>query len=198
MEGAPSYEFTFEQKKHLGPEEQTALIKTFINYDKNKDATMDCSELKNILIDLGNRKITDEEVKKMLDENDKDGSGRLEWSEFLDMMIKMKGSDSAKFGTVIEGSRGAVAQIEGSHGGTHSYSIEERSSFSRLINELLKDDEDCKERIPMNTEDDTLFHVFDNGILLCKLLMLIDENCIDTRAINRQANMNVYQCKENL
>jgi hypothetical protein len=27
--------------------------------------------------------------------------------------------------------------------------------------------------------------VFDNGILLCKLLMLIDENCIDSRAMNR-------------
>lgn len=38
----------------------------------------------------------------------------------------------------------------------------------------------------MNTEDDTFFHVFDNGILLCKLLLNIDENCIDVRALNRQ------------
>lgn len=50
----------------------------------------------------------------------------------------------------------------------------------------------------MNTEDDSLFHVFDNGILLCKLLLQIDSGCIDERALNRMANMNVYQVKENL
>jgi hypothetical protein len=50
----------------------------------------------------------------------------------------------------------------------------------------------------MNSEDDTLFHVFDTGILLCKLLLHIDENCIDLRALNKQKNMNVYQIKENL
>ena len=113
-------------------------------------------------------------------------------------MIKMKGSDASKFGTITEGKDGAVAKIEGSHGGTHSYSLEERTTYAKMVNEILKKDEDCKERIPMNSEDDTLFHVFDNGILLCKLLMNIDENCIDLRALNRQQNMNVYQIKENL
>lgn len=34
--------------------------------------------------------------------------------------------------------------------------------------------------------------------MLCKLMLKIDENVIDTRAINRMQNMNVYQVKENL
>jgi hypothetical protein len=67
-----------------------------------------------------------------------------------------------------------------------------------MINLILENDEDCTERLPMNCEDDSLFHVFDNGILLCKLLLQIDSECLDPRAINRQANMNVYQIKENL
>jgi len=113
-------------------------------------------------------------------------------------MGKLKGEDSGKFGTIVEGKHGSVAKIEGAHGGTHSYSIEERGTFGRLINELLKNDDDCKDRLPMKTEDDSLFHSFDNGVLLCKLLMLIDPNCIDTRALNRMQNMNVYQVKENL
>jgi hypothetical protein len=50
----------------------------------------------------------------------------------------------------------------------------------------------------MNADDDSLFHVFDNGVLLCKLLLQIDSNIIDTRTINRKANMNVYEVKENL
>mgnify|MGYP000946935644 CR=1 FL=1 len=110
------------------------------------------------------------------------------------MMGKMQAQDAGKFGTVV----GGVAKVEGAHGGTHSYSVEERGTFARVINHMLRDDEDLKDRLPMNGEDDTLFHVFDNGIALCKILMKIDENCIDTRAINRQANMNVYQVKENL
>jgi len=55
-----------DQKKNLGPEEQSQLIKAFNNYDLNKDGTMDEKEFKNILIDLGHRKILDEQVKTML------------------------------------------------------------------------------------------------------------------------------------
>jgi Ca2+-binding EF-hand superfamily protein len=80
------YELTFEQKKNLGPEEQTALIKAFKHYDLNGDGVMDESEFKNIMIDLGYRKITDEEVKKILDEHDVNRDGVLEWTEFVDMM----------------------------------------------------------------------------------------------------------------
>ena len=51
----------------LGPQDQSSLIRAFKNYDKNSDGTMDQNEFKNIMIDLGYRKITDEKVKEMLD-----------------------------------------------------------------------------------------------------------------------------------
>ena len=86
------------------------------------------------------------------------------------MMIAMKGSDSSKFGNLVETAAGAVAQIEGDNA-THSYSIEERTSFANLINHELGHDEDLKDRLPMNTETDDLFHAFDNGVLMCKLLL---------------------------
>jgi Ca2+-binding EF-hand superfamily protein len=73
MEGAKpeiNYDFTFDQKKNLGPQEQTQLIKVFRNYDTNKDGVMDQGEFKNIMIDLGHRKITDTECKTMLDKFD--------------------------------------------------------------------------------------------------------------------------------
>ena len=171
------------------------MIKAFNNYDKNKDGVMDQSEFKNIMVDIGHRKITDEDVAKMLAAYDQDKDGVISWAEFVDMMGKMKGEDEEKFGKVNEK---GMAAVEGEHGGKHSYSIEERGMFARLINENLKDDEDVKDRIPINTEDDSLFHMFDNGLALCKLMMLIDPECIDSRAMNRQQNMNVYQVKENL
>jgi Ca2+-binding EF-hand superfamily protein len=64
-------EFTFDQKKVLNPQEMTALVKAFRNYDVNNDAVMDEKEFKNIMIDLGYRKITDEKVAEMLNREDK-------------------------------------------------------------------------------------------------------------------------------
>lgn len=182
-----SYELTFDQKKNLTPQEQTAMIKTFNHYDLNKDGKMDEKEFKNILVDLGYRKITDEKVKEMLDENDASQDGFLQWNEFVDMMIKMKGNDDGRFGAIVESKDGkAIAVITSEGGGTHAYSIEERTTFAKMINHLLSEDEDLKEFMPMNTEDDTLFHSFTNGILLCKLVKKIDPDSIDDRAINKQ------------
>lgn len=65
-----SYEFTVEQRKNLDPEEQQTFIRAFKNYDKNHDGHMDESEFKNIMIDIGMRKITDDEVKAMLGDHD--------------------------------------------------------------------------------------------------------------------------------
>ena len=65
-----SLEFTFDHKKVLKPQDQSALIRAFKNYDKNGDGVMDESEFKNIMIDLGYRKITDEKVKEMLADHD--------------------------------------------------------------------------------------------------------------------------------
>jgi plastin-1 len=189
-----SREFTFDQKKVLTPQDQSACIRSFAAYDKNSDNTMDEAEFKNIMVDLGYRKITDEKVAEMLAAQDKNKDGVISWEEFVNMMVAMKGSDDGKFGTIVDGK----AQITGEHGGTHTYSIEERTTFAKMINLILKDDADCKDRLPMNVNDESLFHVFDNGILLCKLLLTIDSGCLDERALNRQNNANIYQVKENL
>lgn len=40
MEGGFKYEFSNEDKKVLGPEQKTELVKMFKTYDKNGDGTM--------------------------------------------------------------------------------------------------------------------------------------------------------------
>jgi hypothetical protein len=74
----------------------------------------------------------------------------------------------------------------GADGSLSTYSLEERATFARVINEILKEDTDVQDRLPMNTEDDSLFHVFDNGIMMCKLLLECDPECLDARALNKQ------------
>lgn len=62
------YVFSLEQKKTLTPSDQTTFLKAFKAYDLNGDGTIDEKEFKNIMINMGFRKITDEECKKMLSE----------------------------------------------------------------------------------------------------------------------------------
>jgi hypothetical protein len=100
----------------------------------------------------------------------------------------MKVTDANKFGAIT----GDSARIENKDGGAHTYSIEERTTFSKLINLYMKDDADLKDRIPMNVDDESLFHVFDNGVLMCKLIRDIDADAIDDRVINKQNSINIY------
>ena len=63
---------------------------------------------------------------------------------------------------------------------------------------MLKQDEDVKEVIPINPESDDLFHVMEDGIVLCKLINQAQDHTIDMRAVNMKKNMNIYMVKENL
>ena len=47
------------------------------------------------------------------------------------------------------------------HGGTHSYLIEERIGFTKVINDVLKDDESLAGMIPINPENDDIFSSMD-------------------------------------
>lgn len=91
-----------------------------------------------------------------------------------------------------------MTQSVGESGFTHSYLVEERICFAKLLNEFLKEDEDCKEFLPINPENDDLFHCMETGVALSKLVNLAVENTIDMRAVNRKKNLNIYQTKENL
>ena len=44
-------------------------------------------EFKNVLIDLGRRDVTDEQVKEMLNEADENKDGVLQWTEFIEVFI---------------------------------------------------------------------------------------------------------------
>ena len=124
----------------------------------------------------------------MLAKHDKNNDGVISWTEFLIMMIAMKGDQGDKFGKMV----GDKASLETAGGGKHTYSAEEVATFANMVNLTLEKDEDCQDYLPIKTEGDDLFHVFDDGIVLCKLIMAIDPECIDRRAMNIAKNLNAY------
>ena len=59
----------------------------FKAYDKNKDGTMDSGEFKQVLIDLGKREITEEQVQAAIKSVDRNNDHLINWTEFLEVTI---------------------------------------------------------------------------------------------------------------
>ena len=72
------------------------FINSFNHYDTNKDSNMDASEFKSLMMDIGQVKRTGENptaaVKKLLDKYDQNKDGQIQWNEFVDMMVALRGS----------------------------------------------------------------------------------------------------------
>ena len=61
------------------------LQHAFKLYDTDKNGTMDATEFKTVLKDLGKRDVTDEQVKGLLAEVDKNNDSVINWNEFLEV-----------------------------------------------------------------------------------------------------------------
>ena len=55
-----------------------------------------------------------------------------------------------------------------------------------------------KDIIPINPENDDIFHALEDGVILSKLINAGAEDTVDFRAVNMKKNLNIYQVKENL
>lgn len=108
------------------------------------------------------------------------------------MMVGLIKTDATKFGTIVELKGEKINQLTNVHGGQHFYALEEVATFAKIFNHVLADDADCEGRIPIDPEDTSLFYAVDNGIIMCKMLRSIDEDCIMDSAINKGQDLNVY------
>lgn len=57
-------------------------------YDTDKNGTMDASEFKQVLKDLGKRDVTDEQVKSLMEEVDRNKDNTICWNEFLEVNLE--------------------------------------------------------------------------------------------------------------
>ena len=79
-------EFTILMGKHLKEKDSEVELKAAFNFfDIDRDGFITAPELRVVLRKLG-EKMTDEEIDDIVKEGDKDGDGRINYQEFLDIM----------------------------------------------------------------------------------------------------------------
>lgn len=175
------------------------LKEIFDQIDHNGDGHLNTEELRNGLL---NAKVADDAtVEAILLEADYNNDGSVDKSEFLKAMKRAdkKGSNQALHKLVV--GTADLLQIKFSSGGIHSYSQEEVTAFADHINNVLGNDKQLADKLPLDIETDDLMHKVSDGILLAKFINIIKKDTIDMRAINfpkKGKPLSIFKVNENL
>ncbi|KAA0057459.1 calmodulin-like protein 8 [Cucumis melo var. makuwa] len=84
------WEFQNLMSKIMKEETEEKLKEAFRVFDKNQDGYISANELSHVhwMLNLGEEKLTDEEVLQMIREADLNGDGQVDYNEFVKMMTQ--------------------------------------------------------------------------------------------------------------
>ncbi len=87
---------TSDKKVHFTPEQMDAIQEAFSHFDVNNDGLISLPEFKAIMTALDDdgasdreSRVSDEEIKARMDDWDTNGDGCVNFTEFVDAMIKI-------------------------------------------------------------------------------------------------------------
>jgi hypothetical protein len=176
--------------------ERQECKKHFETYDHDGNGNIDVKELTAVMKSLGDNP-TESQVKTILAEVDTNKDGNVSFDEFVHFVEKFRaGNQGGKFGEVF--TKNAAVNVIASATGQHTFSDEEKASFTDHINSVLKNDKDLSHlNFPLNPDSMDLFNAVKDGILLCKLINTAVKGTIDERAINKGKGLNTFKVTEN-
>lgn len=161
------------------------------------------SEIGNAMKALG-EDIPGYQIRNIIDEADKDENGKIEFNEFLRIYkTYSKKSAGSEFMNLIR--RREQLEISGgtsessAEGTRHSYSEGERVGFVDWIKTSLKDDEEFKTYLPIDSTSQEIFIKIKDGIILCKMINVAVPETVDERAITKpKSSRDLTAFRENL
>jgi plastin-1 len=196
------YSVPQEMYDHFGEESIEQFKAAFGAFDVNGDGSIDASELKNVLVKLGEKDVPDDEIAKMIASVDTNNDQSIQFNEFLSLLKSQNLGKSGEALAEVVNKGMKMFNVNGMStggGGYANFSDDEKIAFSEHINTTLQGDPHLASILPLDPNSMDLFSAGSDGILMCKLINKACFDTIDERAINlpNKKPLNKFQKIEN-
>eukprot|EP00633_Aureoumbra_lagunensis_P001983 CAMPEP_0197286376 /NCGR_PEP_ID=MMETSP0890-20130614/1799_1 /TAXON_ID=44058 ORGANISM="Aureoumbra lagunensis, Strain CCMP1510" /NCGR_SAMPLE_ID=MMETSP0890 /ASSEMBLY_ACC=CAM_ASM_000533 /LENGTH=789 /DNA_ID=CAMNT_0042754655 /DNA_START=78 /DNA_END=2447 /DNA_ORIENTATION=- len=162
------------------------VSKLFKKFDIDGDGAITVDELQQVVHEIG-LAATPADAALMVAQVDRNLDGKIEWDEFQTMMANANMGHATKLSKVVQKNKDAFLTVQhGEANSQHSWSSEEMMAFTEVVNSRLGDEPKLNAYLPVaNIEGSTaLFEACADGVILCRLINLVDPDAVDDRAVN--------------
>jgi plastin-1 len=189
----------FEELQLDDFQEYEDLFKVVCDYKAGK---VEKQALKEKLFELRFRKLSDEDLDRILEETEFTKDGAISIFNCIIFLKKIiDAGTKEKFQRIVKkegmGLFRVVDKVSKSRK-KRQYSDKEKNRYAKLINKALKDDPDCGGRIPIDPETDELYDKIKDGVILCKLVNKCEPDTINEDEIKKNDDMNIFDKYDNL
>ena len=189
----------FEEMNLQDFQEYEDLFKAFCDFKSGK---LEKQALKEKLFELRFRKLSDEDLDKILEETDlmKDGAVSI-FSCIIFLKKMIDAGTKEKFQRIVKREGMGLFRVydpDDYNRKKRPYSDSEKNRYAKMINKILADDPDCGSRIPIDPETDDLYDKIQDGVIIAKLVNKCEPDTINMDEIKKNDDMNIFDKYDNL
>ncbi|RIA92783.1 fimbrin [Glomus cerebriforme] len=172
------------------------LVAQFNKIDIDGNGALEQKEVVKALQDMGESNSYDE-IRATLKEIDLSSTGNVELDEFVELIVKLReGRNKSAFAV----NKHKITVHGTSQNVSHTINEDERTEFTRHINQALANDPDVRDKMPIDTNTMQLFDECKDGLILAKLINDSVPDTIDERVLNvpgKGKKINKFKMTEN-
>ncbi|PKC03944.1 fimbrin [Rhizophagus irregularis] len=172
------------------------LVAQFNKIDLDGNGALEQKEVVKALQEMGESNSYDE-IRATLKEINLSSTGNVELDEFVELIVKLReGRNKSAFAV----NKHKITVHGTSRNVSHTINEDERTEFTRHINQALAGDPHVSDKIPIDTNTMQLFDECKDGLILAKLINDSVSDTIDERVLNvpgKGKKINKFKMTEN-
>ena len=193
-------EIKFFEELHLEDfQDYEDLFKVVCDYKSGK---VEKQALKEELFKLRFRKLSDEDLDRILEETEFTKDGAISIFNCIIFLKKIiDAGTKEKFQRIVKKEGMGLFRVldyESTRRRKRQYCDKEKNRYAKLINKALKGDPDCGSRIPIDPETDELYDKIQDGVILVKLINKCEPDTINEDEVKKNEDMNIFDKYDNL